>query len=204
MTADLAALDAARVPETLPGMLLLSTVVFPYDVVSVQVNRPKALRMLADHPGENVLVACVFPKDPEAEDAETAEDLLPVAVACRVIHRMKMPNETLQVVFQGVKRVEVREVVASEPYLSVQVEEVDPKEARGTEVDGLVYRCMELVGEIVKTEPGYPQEMVEILRMNIAGGGRFADLVGAHVNLALPTKRKVAATADVRDRLRLL
>jgi ATP-dependent Lon protease len=46
--------------------------------------------------------------------------------------------------------------------------------------------------------------MVNVLRMNIAGGGRFADLVGAHVNLPLATKRKVAATADVRDRLRIV
>src|SRR5438128_6147685 len=63
---------------------------------------------------------------------------------------------------------------------------------------------MEMVDELVRSEGSYPREMVEILRMNIAGGGRFADLVGAHLNFPLPVKRRVASTADVPDRLRAI
>jgi ATP-dependent Lon protease len=127
-----------------------------------------------------------------------------VGVACRVIHRMLMPNETLQVVFQGLRRVKIVEAVRQEPYFRYRVEPVEAKEPRGPEVDGLVYRSMEMVDELVRAEGKYPQEMVNVLRMNIAGGGRFADLVGAHVNLPLSVKRKLAATADVLDRLRIV
>ena len=197
-------LQDAPIPAEVPGTLLVSTVVFPYDVVSVQMNKPKSLRMLADNPGDNVIVACFFPKDPEADDVTSAEELHSVGVACRVIHRMKMPNDTMQVVFQGLKRIELKEIAATDPYFRFAVREVEPKEPRGPEVDGLIYRCMEMVEELIRSEGGYPQEMVEILRMNIAGGGRFADLIGAHVNLPLPIKRRIAATADVRDRLRAI
>ena len=61
---------------------------------------------------------------------------------------------------------------------------------------------MEMVDELVRADGSYPREMVEILRMNIAGGGRFADLIGAHVNLPLAVKRRLVATADVRERLK--
>src|SRR5206468_2079069 len=74
-------LQDAEIPEVLPGMVLVSTVVFPYDVVSVQVNKAKSLRMLDEAVGDNAIVGCFFPKDPEAEDAEKGEDLHPVGVA---------------------------------------------------------------------------------------------------------------------------
>ncbi len=185
-------LQDAEIPSEVPGMVLVSTVVFPYDVVSVQVSKPHSIRMLQENAGDNVIVGCFFPKDPEAEDASETEDLFPVGVACRVIHRMRMPNDTIQVVFQGLRRIRCVEGIQTEPYMRCRVEPVESREPRGPELDGLIYRCMEMVDELVRGEGGYPQEMVEILRMNIAGGGRFADLVGAHVNLPLAVKRRIA------------
>ncbi len=197
-------LHDVEIPEEVPAVVLGSSVVFPYDVVSVQVSKPQGLRLLEQNPGDSVIVACLFPKDPDGEQVERLADVLPVGVACRVIHRMKMPNDTIQVVFQGLRRVQAKELLRTEPYLVCRVAEVKVREPRGPEVDGLIYRCMEMVDELIRVEGGYPSEMVDILRMNIAGGGRFADLVGAHLNLPLAVKRKVAATADVADRLKVL
>lgn len=197
-------LKDAPVPEVVPAFVLTTTVVFPFDVVSVQVNRPRDLRLLDANPGDDVIVACLFPREADGEAPTSLAGLFPVGVACRVIHRMRLPSDTVQVVFQGLRRVQAKEVVATDPFVQVRVAAVEPKEPRGSEVDGLVYRCMELVDELVRREAGYPREMVEILRMNIAGGGRFADLIAAHVNLPLPVKRRVAVTLQVRDRLRLL
>jgi ATP-dependent Lon protease len=115
-----------------------------------------------------------------------------------------MPNETVQVVFQGLRRVRLREVVGVQPHYRFAVEPVAEREPRGADIDGLIYRTMELVDELVKAEGGYPAEMVNILRMNIAGAGRFADLVGAHVNLPLSIKTRICVTENVRERLHIV
>ncbi len=197
-------LASVPIPDELAGMCLFSTVVFPLDVVSVQLNRPRSLRMITANPGESAIVACFFPRDPEATDVTAAEELLPVGVACRVIHRMRMPNETVQVVFQGLRRIKLKQVLRAEPFLSMRVEAIDEREPRGSDVDGLIYRCMEMVDALVKGDTGYPPEMVNILRMNIAGGGRFADLIGAHLNWPVSVKRRIVGLESVRDRLRLV
>ncbi|MFM8979760.1 MAG: endopeptidase La [Planctomycetia bacterium] len=199
-----ASLASVPIPGELPGLCLFSTVVFPLDVVSVQVNRPRSLRMIAALEGESALVAVFFPRNPEAQDALTLDDLLPVGVACRVIHRMRMPNDTVQVVFQGLRRIRLREVLHSEPFLKLAVEPLDEREPRGSDIDGLIYRCMEMVDALVKAEAGYPPEMVNVLRMNIAGGGRFADLIAAHLAFPVEVKRRIVGTEGVRDRLRLV
>jgi len=203
-TPDSPPLKDAPIPDVVPAFVLTTTVVFPFDVVSVQVSRPRDVRLLEANPGDNVIVGCFFPRDTDGEAPTRLDGLFPVGVACRVIHRMKLPNETMQVVFQGLRRVEAKAVLAADPWMQMRVETLAPREPRGPEIDGLVYRCMEMVDELVRTEGSYPREMVDILRMNIAGAGRFADLVGAHVNLPLPVKRKVAVTANVRDRLKAI
>jgi len=197
-------LEATELPDELPGLKLRSTVVFPFDVVSVQLDRPRSLRMMEAYPGDAALVACFFPKDREAERADEVEDFEEIGVACRVIHRMHMPNETVQVVFQGLRRVRLLEVVGVQPHYRFRLEPIKEREPRGTDIDGLIYRCMELVDELVKAEGGYPAEMVNILRMNIAGAGRFADLIGAHVNFPLAAKTRICATENVRERLRIV
>src|SRR5689334_15087912 len=145
-------LEQVPIPAELPGMCLFSTVVFPLDVVSVQLNRPRSLRMIQAHAGESTMVACFFPRDPEATEAVTAEEFLPVGVACRVIHRMRMPNDTMQVVLQGLRRIRLKGVLQSEPFLRFKVEPLEEREPRGTDVDGLIYRCMEMVDTLVKGE----------------------------------------------------
>lgn len=198
------ALSSMPIPAELPGLCLFSTVVFPLDVVSVQVNRPRSLRMMAAQEGESALVAVFFPRDPEAQDAIATAELLPVGVACRVIHRMRMPNDTVQVVFQGLRRIRLREVLQSEPWLRLAVEPVEEREPRGSDIDGLIYRCMEMVDALVKADTGYPPEMVNVLRMNIAGGGRFADLIAAHLAFPVEVKRRIVGTEGVRERLKLV
>ncbi len=197
-------LDAAEIPDELPGLALRSTVVFPFDVVSVALDRPRSLRMVEGHPEDATMVACFFPRDREAQRLTEVEDFEPVGVVCRIIHRMRMPNESVQVVLQGLRRVRLLEVVGVQPNYRFRLEPIEEREPRGADIDGLIYRCMELVDELVKAEGGYPAEMVNILRMNIAGAGRFADLIGAHVNFSLPIKTRILVTEGVRERLRIV
>ena len=194
--------EETPIPETLPGLCLRNTVVFPLDVVSVPLDRARSIRMIEANPGDGVVVACFFSHEGEEGEPRDASHFMPVGVACRVIHRMRMPNESVQIVLQGLRRIHLLEVLQAQPFLQFRVDAPLQREPRGADIDGLIYRCLEMVDQLVKAEGGYPPEMVNILRMNIAGGGRFADLIGAHVHFELPTKRQIAATARVRERLR--
>ena len=57
-------LAETEIPDELPGLRLASTVVFPLDVVSVQLDRPRSQRMIGDNAGDAV-VACFLPADME-------------------------------------------------------------------------------------------------------------------------------------------
>jgi ATP-dependent Lon protease len=198
----------SSIPEELPGLVLLSAVVFPFEVASVQLDRPRSIRMVEAHPAENVVVACFYPAEgdllPASSDHERAGRILPVGVACRLAHRMWMPNGTIHAVFQGIRRVSLAKVVHTDPYHRYRVAEVAEDEPSATEVAEEIRRCMELVDALVDSDPGYPPELVKLLRLNAAGPSRFADLLGVHLRLPVAEKRRIAACADVRKRLGLV
>ena len=206
MASPRATIEEALVPSVLPGFVLLSAVVFPADVVSVQLDRPRSVLMVEENPGEDVLVACAYP---EVEPVEPAGEASPdkvfrVGVACRVVQRMRMPNDTIQVVLQGVRRVRIVDVVAVDPYHRYRVTPLPPDPPSTPELERLVARCMEHVQELLRLDSGYPAEIGNLLRLNMAGPGRFADLLAINLRLSLAEKRRVAATADVRERLVLV
>jgi ATP-dependent Lon protease len=207
-TRPLVTFQEPSIPPELAGFVLLGGVVVPNEVLSVALDRPRSVRLVQENPEESPLLACFYPGETEIEDDDSAAALrrkiLPVGVACRLIHRMRMPNETFQVVLQGLRRVRCVDVLRVDPTHLYRVEEVESVEPTGPAVDRLVERCLAQVEDLVGTDPGYSSELVNLLRLNRSGAGRFADLLASRLHLSLPEKRRIAATPDARERLELL
>src|SRR5262249_36493702 len=91
-----------------------------------------------------------------------------------------------------------------EPYHRYRVAPLAADPPTTPELDRLVARCMGHVQELLRLDSGYPAELVNLLRLNMAGPGRFPDLLASHLRLSLEEKRRIAATADVKDRLALV
>ncbi len=187
-------------PERYPALELLSSVVFPEDVVSIQLpdGETAAPVMSLD---DNALLATILGG---AGDSSTT-----VAVLCRVVQRMAMPGGGAQVVFQGIARARVveRGVENGRPWATVtrlDEDESDLSETTTLEADQRVLELLDLLSEYLPRDGSYPEDLETILRTNVRGSGRFADLVAAYLHLPLPVKRRVATTLDVCKRLDII
>jgi len=189
-------------PSTFPALILHSSVVFPDDVVSIQLP-DDSLRtdVFAVH-GEDTLVATVYLRGDGGEPA-SVDDLRPVGVLCRIVQHMHVPGGGLQVVFQGVRRVSVEDYCPDESCPTVLTLPVPPNED-DPELDERLLGILDLVTEVVGRDPSYPEDLEQILRLNLRGAGRFADLVAAYVNFPLSIKREIAACSDMAERLSAL
>jgi ATP-dependent Lon protease len=105
------------------ALQLLNSVVFPEDVVSVQVtDEDLAAPLLKLDATGHEEVAIVFSRSGDGE-ARTLGDLLPVAVVCRVVQRMRMPGGGVQVVFQGLFRGRILQTIDADG-MRVSVDEI--------------------------------------------------------------------------------
>jgi ATP-dependent Lon protease len=183
-------------------LLLKSTVLFPLQVVSVQIAKKPNLRLLEEHAGADEIVGAGVFVDPEGKYVKT--NLGPAAVACRVLSRMKVGRGATQVVLQGLRRVALTEIVASRPYFSARVTCVDEQESDGKTTRDLITQVIQLVENLVAVDERYSEEMVKVVRLNVENGSRCADLVADTVQLSYGDKRRVLEMANVPARLALL
>ena len=186
-----------------PAIQLHSSVVFPNDVVSVQLPDEEATGCLRElDPEREPVIATVYAKD--AGEVRAKADLHEVCVLCRVVQLMFMPGGGVQVVFQGLSRAKIHALRAEADGEFVTVEKLAEDDTDSPSLNRRVLETLDLISEYLPRDGTYPDDLENILRMNVQGPSRFVDLVAAYLHLPLSVKRSVATTTDVERRLERL
>jgi len=193
-----------RIGDEYPAVQIFSSVVFPNDVVSIQIPDDDALAtLLADaaEDADDLVVASIYVHDGCVEPRQLA-DVRPVGVICRIVQHMQTPGGGFQAVFQGIHRCHVTEFRCDGEALTVRAVAIEEPDT--DDHDSRIIEILDLVGEYIPRDGGYPDDLESVLRMNVRGAGRFADLVAAYLHLPLSAKREIATCENVGERLDLL
>jgi len=188
------------VPETLPVLPLMSTLVFPFEVRSVEVRTAKSRSLVTTFLSENDQIALLLLKDPLKAPA-ALEDLHEFGIVARLLQRMNMPNNTVQVVLQGMQRIRLTELTEIDPYLMGRLACVEEKPASGLDIDGHIAEALSLFKSLVEAGDRYPEELLKVLEVNVADAGRFADMLAGFIHCSPTRKLPVLAALDFRERL---
>jgi ATP-dependent Lon protease len=185
---------------TLPVVALRGAVVFPGVSVPIAAGRPFTLQAIeAALAGDQRVFAVA-----QRENAEAPESgqLFETGVVAR-ISQVQRTAKGVHVLLEGVERAKVIEYRPGK-YLSATVLPLhDVPVARPDDPSfvALFKETRERAVELGK-ERGVPEAFLERLVGQIADPGAFADMVTAHLELALDEKQDLLETASVDDRLR--
>jgi len=191
------------VPPVMPVLPLMSTVVFPLGVTSIQVRLPQSKALLKDYSSPDDLIALVYSPAKREQDLRP-EELAHVGLAARVIRILNMPGGNIQVTLEGLRRVGIEEILHSTPYLEARVSCPIESPADSARVSVLVPRILQSLRTISQLDTSYPPELDNIFSMNLGDPGLFADTVGSIVRFPVETKQRVIETLDVAMRLEFL
>ncbi|MCA8913795.1 MAG: endopeptidase La [Planctomycetes bacterium] len=195
---------AQAVPNALPLLPLVSVVVFPYHVASFSVHRKPNINLLNSLPTADTMLCLATQRDQQSESIAGADDLYPIAVSGRLIHKMYLPDGTIQCAVQGLTRVKIKKVTGLEPFA---VAEVSPARTTGSDDESpammrLIQEALEKFETLVSLDPNYSNELVNVLKMNIKGPGRFADLLATYMSLPVKVKADILCELDCKKRLK--
>jgi ATP-dependent Lon protease len=203
MASETGGTRSARPLIEVPAIQLASSVVFPSDVVSVQISESDPGIDILRGADEELVVALVFDKKGNAP-VKRRDALRSICILCRVAQCVELPGGGLQAVFQGLARASVHTLRHIDGYPHVRVEQLPHDVPDTSETNRRVLQILDLVGEYVPRDGSYPEDLESIFRMNVRGPGRFADLVAAYLHLPLAVKRDIAATERADKRLEFL
>jgi ATP-dependent Lon protease len=193
------------VPSRLPIIPLVSSVLFPGGVLSLQVGIERNVRLLKSLSDEQNLIAAFCQKTGDKE-APLAEDLSRVGVLAAIVQRLPLSSDRYQLFLQGRQRVELVQMLQNEPYFEGQLREIAPRPiSRSIKTDQLMNRALSLFEKLVESDAKYSNELLNILRMNVTEGpDTFADLLSSFVNFPLEEKQLLLETVHPIERIELL
>ena len=194
-----------EVPSRLPIIPLVSSVLFPGGVLSLQVGIDRNVRLLKSLPDDQNLIAAFCQKTGDKENPH-AEDLAPVGVLAAIVQRLPLSADRYQLFLQGRQRVELVQLLQNEPYFEAQLRELAPRPLpRNVKTDQLMNKALSLFEKLVESDSKYSSELLNILKMNMAEGpDTFADLLSSFVNFPLEEKQLLLETVNPIERIELL
>ena len=189
-------------PRQVPVLPVRHTVLFPFALLPLNVGRPKSLRMLNDAMAADRTIAVFAERQPTTEDpADT--DLHRVGTLAVVLRMIRMPDEQVSILVQGLARVHLDEVVSTEPYLTAKVSPVYDAEVDDVETAGLAQALLTEFERIVSISPTLPAEVL-VAAKNQSPPGRLADFLASLLELPADVKQPLLEMQDVKQRLHSL
>ena len=195
------AIDA--LPDTLPVLPLKETVVFPEAVAPLAIGEPRSIRLIDEVMNRpERLLALVVSRDPEA--AEPPPELLHEIGTAAVVQRMvRVPDGTVRILVQGIRRVRIGPYTQTEPFLEAHVEEVPERAERTTEVEALARNLQGIFTRIIQLVPHLPDEL-QVAVANLEDPTTLSYLVASSLRLSVEERQELLEESDLEARLRRL
>jgi ATP-dependent Lon protease len=194
--------DEVEVPPTLPVLPLKETVVFPQSMTPLAIGQERSIKLIDDVSNGDRMVALVAVKNEDVE-APGWDDLHEVGTAAVVHKLIRIPDGTLRILVQGVRRIRLERRVQDEPYLVGEFVEVPEVVEESTELEALTRNVQNMFSSIIAAVPYLPEEL-QIAAANIDDPTVLSYLVASTMRLKTEDKQQLLETANVEDRLRLL
>ncbi len=194
------------IPDTLSILPIKDTVLFPMVVMPLIVSRDSSMQLVDDAVvSDTRIIGLATLMDPSIE-APGPDDIYPVGVAAAIHTMLRLP-EHQRLIVQGLKRIRITEIVQTEPYIRVKIEELpdvqDWTEDETTEIEALRRNVGNAFQKVVALTPTLHDDLQNVVT-SINKPGVLADTIALHLPIAIPEKQDLLETRGIRDRLRKL
>jgi ATP-dependent Lon protease len=109
-----------KIPDLLPVLPLPDSVVFPYMILPLFVNRDKGAKAVDQSLAENRMILLVAQKSSNVDDPK-GSDLYQFGTVSIIMRMLKLPDGRVRVLVQGLSRAQVEFYDESKPYLVAKV-----------------------------------------------------------------------------------
>jgi len=172
---------------------------FPNVAAPILVGRRSSVLAVDEATQRGLDMAVVTQRDPSLTDLEMG-DLFPIATEAVINRALRLPDGTTQVWAQGQRRLQVLEIVATEPYYQVRVVPILEVDDGSVATEALMRAVLALFEKVVRLSPSLPEDAY-VMAMNIDKPGWLADFVASALDLDDGEAQAVLSTLEPGERL---
>jgi len=189
--------------RTIPLLPLRGLLVFPNMVLHFDVGRDKSIGALEEAMVGDQKILLVAQKDAKV-DYPDKNEIYTTGTVAKIKQLLKMPQDTIRVLIEGLNRAVILDYVQSEPFFKVDIEEIfEDEERANAEEEALIRSVLGLFERYMELTKKLSSDLLVSLR-NVTNPGRFADIVASHLTIKIEEKQKILETLPFNKRLELL
>ncbi|MBY7026057.1 MULTISPECIES: endopeptidase La [Clostridium] len=188
---------------TLPLIPLRGLTIFPNIVAHFDVGRKKSVAAVEEAMLNNEEIFLVTQKDPEIEDPER-EDIYDIGTLCKIKQILKMSDNTIRVLVEGVKRGRIVEYVADDnEYIEGSIELIEQEIEVNEELEAYIKLLDEDFIDLLKLSD---DNYVDIIRSTepLDDPSGFVDIIASYSVTEDDVKQEVLETIDIKKRIELV
>jgi ATP-dependent Lon protease len=190
--------------RTLPVLPLKNTVVFPRVLIPLAVGRPRSLQLLDELPAGERLLAVSAQLDEETDEAMW-DDIRHVGTLVRIQHMLKLPDGSVQLAVQGLRRIRLTRSFREQPYVVAEIEDF-PEAADETaplEMEALVRSAVASFQQLVTIAPYLPGELLAAA-LNLEEPLHLAYFIANQIKLTSEQRQELLEMATAHEKLERL
>ena len=188
------------IPTPYPLVALKSMVVFPRTRITLSMLREKSIRAVEEammHSGRMLITASQL--DPEIEDPEP-KDIYSFGTLVEIATMHRQHDGSFQVLFNGLRRVQIDEFVEQEPFMRVRVNQLIEEQPQGPQADALVRHATNLFERYAQLNRRFSAEDINSI-VGIKSSTRLSDMLAAHLVTDPKHQQDLLETLDPLARL---
>ncbi|MGN1401292.1 MAG: endopeptidase La [Bacillus sp. (in: firmicutes)] len=183
----------------IPLLPLRGLIVYPTMVLHLDVGRDKSIQALEKAMVENHLIFLTTQIDTSVQEPDE-NDVYKMGTLTKVKQMLKLPNGTIRVLVEGIKRAEIVSIIDNDTYISASLEEFPDPEEKDAEHQALMRTLLTSFRQYTKMSKKNNNELYTSTA-DIEEPGRLADIVASHLPLQIKSKQEILEAVDIKARL---
>jgi ATP-dependent Lon protease len=196
--------EQVSIPDVLPAMALKDLVLFPFVMTPLSVGREKSVAAVDQALAEQRLILLLTQTNQEDEEPAGSE-LHQVGTVAGVVRMIKLPDNRIRILVQGLSRARVEYFLQEAPYFRARVTRLEEPagDPNDLELEAFTRSVRENFERVVELGKSVSPE-VTMIAGSLSDAARLADLVASNLGLRPEEAQRVLEAMDLKERLKLV
>ncbi len=183
-----------------PAFVLKDVVVFPKMISPIFVSNDISPKAIEAAQGQNKTAVALFLSDKGVEE-DLISQYLPVGIELAVGRMLSMQGGNHSALVQGRRRVEIVNILETEPYFIVETRPIDDEFRTTRQLTALMRTTRSLFEQCVELNDSIPDE-AQLFSMNINDPSWLADMIITSLSLENDVRKELMVLTHPADRLK--
>lgn len=186
------------IPKELPILVLENNILFPNLIMPYLVDLDSNIRLVNDALVGSKIIGVFSQKN--VKDPGIEREPFEVGTAAAILKFFKMPDGSIRIIIQGIKRIKIENYTQNEPYLKANIDIIDENYKSTMKLEALHRNIVDNFRKIGSLAKDFPDEIISAV-LNIKEPNILADFISSNMEMKLEDRQRILKEVDLEKRL---